>query len=185
MRRLALVFLLLATQALAAPEPYALERSRVGFTWFFGDDPVTGRMEVSRARLLLDFDRPENSRIDVAVDTTRADAGNPLAAGAMTGQSVLWTERFPEITFRSNSIRRDGAGGAIVAGDLTLRGVTRHQTFRARLFRPPGTASGDRRRLTIRLDGTLSRSAFGADGYGAMVGDEVRLRIEAVIAADP
>ena len=104
-----------------------------------------------------------------------------LAGEAMKGQSVLWTDRFPEITFESNEVRRDGEGGATVTGMLTVRGETRPQTFRARLFRPPGTAAGDRDRLTIRLDGSLSRSAFGASGYANFVGDEVDLDIQAFI----
>ena len=142
-------------------------------------------MPVKRATLVLDFDNPRNSRVLVAVDAARANAGNILAQDVMTGDQVLWTDRYPEITFVSKRIRRDGAGGAVVEGDLTMRGVTRAQTFRARLFRPGNAAPGDRNRLTIRLDGSLSRSAFGADGYANMVGDRIELDIAALIIAQP
>ena len=66
-------------------------------------------------------------------------------------------------------------------GDLTVRGVTRPQTFTARLFRPGKAAPGDRSRLTIRLEGDLSRSAFGAAGYAGVVGDRIELDIQALI----
>lgn len=185
MRILALVFIFLASSALADPVRYDLkaDESRVGFTWFLGQDPVTGRMPVSRADMALDFDQVANSRVNVAVDVSRAEAGAPFAGEAMKGQSVLWADRFPEIVFRSTSIRRDGAGGAIIAGNLTVRGVTRPQVLTARLFRPAGAAPGDRRQLTIRLEGALSRRDFGADGFASFVGDRVELRILARIAA--
>lgn len=170
--------------AMAAPDAYRLlsDQSRVGFTWFLGDDPVSGQMSVARADITLDFDRPADSRVFVAVDAASARAGAPFAGEAMKGQSVLWTDRHPEITFRSKTVRRDGAGGAVITGDLTVRGVTRPQTFRARLFRPAGAVAGDRSQLTIRLDGRLSRSAFGAGGYSTFVGDTVVLDIQARIA---
>lgn len=176
----------LATQSLAAPVAYALQKdqSRVGFTWLLGQDRMSGTMPVSRADIVLDFDDPANSRVLVVVDAAGASAGPPFAGEAMKGQSVLWTDRFPEITFRSRSVRRDGAGGAILTGDLTVRGVTQPQTFTARLFRPAGAQAGDRSELTIRLGGALSRSAFGATGYSSFVGDEVTLDIRARIVSD-
>ena len=175
-----------ATSGFAAPADYLLQKdqSRVGFTWFFSSDAITGTMPVSRAEIALDFDRPANSRVVVAVNAANARAGAPLANEALKGQSVLWTDRFPEITFRSTDIRRDGQGGAIMTGTLTVRGVTQPQTFTARLFRPAGQAAGDRSELTIRLTGSLSRSAFGADGYANFVGDRVDLDIQAFILRD-
>ncbi len=175
---------LISAAAVAAPDDYLLrkDQSRVGFTWFFNEDAVAGTMPVSRAEIALDFDRPANSRVVVSVNAARARAGAPLANEALKGQSVLWTDRFPEITFRSRDIRRDGQGGAVMTGTLTVRGVTQPQTFTARLFRPSGQAAGDRSELTIRLTGSLSRSAFGAGGYANFVGDRVDLDIQARIA---
>ncbi len=185
-KRLALAMCLTLTSsfAVAAPADYQLQRdqSRVGFTWFFNKDAVAGSMPVARADIALDFDRPANSSVVVSVDAAKARAGAPLANEALKGQSVLWTDRFPEITFRSRDIRRDGQGGAIMTGTLTVRGVTQPQTFTARLFRPAGQAAGDRSELTIQLTGSLSRSAFGASGYANFVGDRVDLDIQARIA---
>ncbi|MGR3514284.1 MAG: YceI family protein [Paracoccaceae bacterium] len=187
LKRLSFLLCLLVYGAVAqaAPTDYALQRdqSRVGFTWFLNSDPVSGTMPVSRADIALDFDRPANSRVRVAVDASRARAGAPFAGEALKGQNVLWTERFPEITFQSRDVRRDGQGGAIMTGTLTVRGVTQPQTFTARLFRPQGQPAGDRSELTIRLRGSLSRSAFGASGFSSFVGDQVNLDIQARVVA--
>ena len=169
---------LFSTPALAAPQSYVLQKedSTVGFSWFLGKDEVKGTMPVARANVVLDLDRLRDSKVSVAVDVTRARAGFPFASQGMKSRKVLWANRFPEITFVSTGIRRSDKG-ALVDGNLTVRGVTRPATFTARLFRQAGTEAGDRSRLSVRLTGSLSRSAFGADGWSDMAGDEVKLNI--------
>ena len=66
-----------------------------------------------------------------------------------------------------------------MARGLTVRGVTRPVVFDAQFFRQQGTQPGDRRLLSIIVTGSLSRAAFGADGWSGLAGDEVRLTIVA------
>lgn len=168
--------------ATAAPVPYDLQadRSTVGFETDFGPDHITGAMPVKSARLILDFDQVKNCVIDVSLDAAHADASFPFAAQAMKGPKVLDARAYPEMVFRSSAITRNG-DGARVAGDLTIRGVTRPVTLDATIFRQQGTEAGDLSRLTVRLTGKLNRSDFGATGWSDMVGDEVRLIITARI----
>ena len=79
--------MLAAAAALAAPLPYRLEAeaSSVGFETDFGPDLITGAMPVKSAALVLDFDAVANSRIDVALDVTGAQASVPFVAQAMKG----------------------------------------------------------------------------------------------------
>jgi polyisoprenoid-binding protein YceI len=167
----------------AAPASYALEKekSSVAFAWDFGQDEVTGRMPVARADLVIDFQDVGASRVDVAVDVAHAEAGFPFATQAMKGPKVLDAGRFPEISFRSTRVRRDGEG-ALIDGDITIRGVTRPTTLSAQFYRQQGSAEGDLSHLSILLTGAVSRAAFGAGGWGDMAGDEVRLQILARIA---
>lgn len=184
MRRALLALALLAATPLAAkPVPYVLEpaESTVGFETDFGPDLITGAMPVKSANLVLDFDSVANSRIDVALDVAGAQASFPFAAQAMKGPRVLDAQAFPEMSFHSTAIRRDG-DGAQVQGDLTIRGVTRPVTLHAIIWRQKGTEAGDLRQLTVQLTGSVRRSDFGATGWSDMVGDEVRLTILARIA---
>lgn len=182
---LVLLLVALAAPAWAAPRHYLLQKdqSTVGFTWFFGKDAVRGRMPVAAADIVIDFDQASNSRFQAAVDVTGAEAGFPFASQAMKGPKVLWSERFPRIEFVSRRVRPAGAG-AVIEGDMTIRGVTRPVTMEAEVFRQRGTEAGDLRLLSIRLTTRVSRSAFGADGWSDMVGDEVRLEILARIEED-
>lgn len=163
---------------LAAPASYDLEKDKsvVGFTWFFGADPVKGTMPVRDAELVIDFDHVENSRVAVSVDVANAKAGFPFADQAMKGPKVLWVEQYPTIVFESQRVRRAG-DGAEIDGLLTVRGVTQPVTFAAQLYRQRGTEEGERDRMSIVVTGDLSRSAFGATGWSDAVGDTVSLTI--------
>jgi polyisoprenoid-binding protein YceI len=182
-RLTAALLLALAGPALSAPASYVLEpaASSVGFETDFGPDRITGRMPVTRADLTLDFDQLSNSTVAVTIDVRNAEASFPFAAQAMKGPKVLDAQAFPEITFASTSVRKAG-DGATVEGNVTIRGVTRPMTLAAQIWRQADSEPGDLSRLTVRLVGQVTRSAFGATGWSDMVGDEVRLDILARIA---
>jgi polyisoprenoid-binding protein YceI len=188
MRALPRLFLLmiLAQPATAAPTAYVLEpeRSTVGYATDFGQQVITGSMPVTEANLTLDFDDVGNTRIEVVLDVSRANASFPFAAQALRGDTVLDARNHPTIRFVSTRVRRDGQS-ADVQGDLTIRGVTKRVTLRATIYRPEGQAEGDNSRLTVQLVGAVNRSDFGAVGFADMVDDEVRLDIVARIAAAP
>jgi polyisoprenoid-binding protein YceI len=175
----ALIIAILTSQtALAAPAQYTLDvtQSQVGFEADFGPDKITGDMPVTRADLILDFDRAANSKVSVALDVSNAKASFPFAAQALKGPKVLDARQFPTITFQSRSVTAEGSGARVV-GDVTIRGITRPVTLTASIFRQTGSAPGDLSRLTIRLTGTVRRSQFDAIGWSDMVGDEVRLDV--------
>lgn len=175
---------LLPLAAEARPVPYVLQAdvSTVGFETDFGREHITGTFPLARAVLVLDFDNAANCRIDVTLDVRHARASFPFAAQALRGREVLDAASHPEMHFVSTAVRAQG-DVAEVAGRITIRGVTRPITLKARIYRQSGQATGDRSRLTVRLTGSIRRSDFGATGWADLVGDEVRIMIEARIAA--
>lgn len=166
----------------ARPLHYALDPSQsyVGFVVSMGQGPLQGRMPVTVANLTLDFDRAVASRVSVTLSPAKAEMGLPFATEAMKSPEVLDTRRFPDIRFESTKVTADG-DGARIAGQITIRGVTRPILLSARIFRPAGSAAGARDELTVRLKGSVSRKDFGAAGFADMVGDEVTLDIRAHI----
>ncbi|MBT8415771.1 MAG: YceI family protein [Boseongicola sp.] len=168
-----------AVSVWAMPLSYALDagESRVGFEVPFGPDQITGTMPVRLADIALDFAQPSNSRISVVLDVGNAQANFPFATQALRGPRVLDAAAFPDITFVSNSIevQRDAPSKARLGGDITIRGVTRPIVLDVELFRPAGRAPGERELLFVRLEGAVSRAAFGATGWDDLVGDEVSL----------
>jgi polyisoprenoid-binding protein YceI len=178
-RRLALAVLLAsALPALADPVAYRLqpELSTVGFSYVMAGQKMNGQMPVQSADIMLDLDQPANSRVAAVLRADRANAGPDYATVAMQSAEVLDTAEYPTISFRSTGVT-ETAGGAVVDGEITIRGVTRPIRLQAQFFRQQGSAEGDQSKMSIVLKGAISRQDFGAAGYGGLVGDRIDLTI--------
>lgn len=182
MYRIALLLCLIAGLATAAPQTYRLNtaRSTVGFTYGFGEAENKGQMPVKSATMQIDLRNVSASHIDVSLDADGARAGFFFATQAMKGPEVLDTAQFPTVRFTSTRITGTLRKARII-GNLTVRGVTRPVTLDAALYRQRGTDPEDLDNLTVLLNGSISRSAFGANGFSAYVGDKIGLRIIARI----
>ena len=95
---------------------------------------------------------------------------------AVKSDRVLASRQFPTAAFQSRSVRRNGAG-AVIEGELTLKGVTRPVVLDAQIFRERGSEAGDLSNLILLITGTLDRREFGADGYAGLVGPAIDLRV--------
>lgn len=88
--------------------------------------------------------------------------------------------KYPEITFRSTSIRKKGKDRYALSGNLTIHGVTRPVTMNLE-YR--GTTQNPMSKVTtagFQLDGVIKRSDFNVGpGFPAMViSDEVRIKAD-------
>lgn len=177
------------SRARAAPTRYTLidKGSNVGFRFFLSGVPTQGSMPVKSAQIVIDPQNLGASRVDVTLNVAKARTSLFFATEALVSPQVLDAGRFPTIRFVSQSITlaSDGrlSGGASIRGLLTMRGVTRPIALNANVLRAPGSAADDLRYLTVQLDGSVSRTAFGAGGFADLVTDRVDLDILAVIAA--
>ncbi|MEO0369936.1 MAG: YceI family protein [Pseudomonadota bacterium] len=178
---LALVWLI-APPAAAAPDTYRLDlaQSVVGFTYQFQGSPRQGQMPVKDAVMQLDLDNIAGSQVNVTLNAAQAQAGALFMTSTMKGSKILNTADHPTIKFTSTRIE-GSLRGAQITGDLTIRGVTRPVTLTAGLYRQQGTTRTDRSRLIVQLLGSISRSAFGANGFPGFVADQIDLNIIAYI----
>ena len=69
----------------------------------------------------------------------------------------------------------------MTAAEAVKTEIPDEDVLRAQLYRQNGTEVGDRDRMAIVVTGSLSRAAFGADGWSGMAGDRVDLTILARI----
>lgn len=177
---------LVAASAQAAPVEYVLDprQSRVSFTWFYGESPVSGQIAIGSADLTLDLDNIGRSDVRVSLEAGTAQAGFLFATQALRGRQMFDAENYPEITFSSDGFRLNG-GAVSVDGQVTIRGVTRPLVMQATLFRQEGTEPTDRDHLAIELVGAIDRHEFGASGFPDEVGSDVEIRILAYIDRAP
>ncbi|WP_171121185.1 MULTISPECIES: YceI family protein [unclassified Ruegeria] len=182
-----LVTLPMVRPALAALQPYELlkDGTSVDFTFALSGITQSGTMPIQSADIQIDLRDLPNSRVAVVLSVAEARTKVPFARKPMLSESVLDAAAFPTIQFESTSILLGEGGrisrGAMVVGDLTLRGVTRPIALQANLFRERGSATDNLDDLSINLTGALNRHDFGASGYADLVQDTVGLDIQARI----
>ena len=178
-----------AAPATAAPRTYALngENSEVSFRFNLNGITQSGTLPVRTADIQLDPDDLEASQARVTADIRRAQTSLVFITQALLSEDVLDAENHPIVEFVSTDITLGAKGrlseGATLTGLLTLRGVTRQIVFEVRLSRPAGSTPDDLSVLYARLNGTISRSAFGANGYRDLVADAVDIDIHAELRA--
>jgi polyisoprenoid-binding protein YceI len=94
---------------------------------------VRGAFKNVKGRLNFDPAKPEASTVEVIIDAQQLWSGEPDRDAHLKSADFLDAATHPQITFRSSSVRLLGGHDYEVAGNLTIRGVTRPATLRATL----------------------------------------------------
>jgi polyisoprenoid-binding protein YceI len=149
-------------------EPIALEVSHtytnVQFTIYkWSVLKQEGTFKDSSGEVVLDPDDPTRSRVQLTVAVASIDTRSSGRDRVLRGEDFFDADRYPAMTFVSTGISRAGKDLFQVAGDLTIRGVTKHLTVPVRFFgmgsRPgAGTFAG------FETDFTVDRTEFGVNG---------------------
>lgn len=114
-----------------------------------------------------------------SADATAIKSGDENLDGHLSSPEFFDVEKHRAISFSSSSMRADG-DSVVVAGDLTIKGVTKPVELRGTLSGPGADAWGGER-LGLVLQTTIDRTEFGIDwmmdipGGGAVLGREVAL----------
>lgn len=185
MRLWAMIFAVFASASMAEPVAYRLDgtASRIEFTFDLEGLPLSGRVPITTADVIVDFDNLAQSRVGVTMHVARATTRFGIATEAMRLPSMLNTAVYPMAQFHSRRVTRLG-DGARLEGDLTLRGVTRPVTLEGAIFRRRGSLPGDLSDLVLIFEGTLDRHDFGASGYHHLVAEIVALRVLVAIVRE-
>jgi polyisoprenoid-binding protein YceI len=112
------------------------------------------------------------------------DTGEPVRDEHLRSSPDFFdVERHPQISFKSTRISDSDGELLQIAGELTMRGVTRAVELSARPAGRSRDADG-RERLELQLHGELNRRDFGLvwnqalDTGGALLGNKVKLALE-------
>ncbi|MEQ1578932.1 MAG: YceI family protein [Hyphomicrobium sp.] len=100
----------------------------LGFSW------LTGRFDTFSGVFTYDDKKPEASKVSVEIDTTSINSNHAERDKHLRSADFLDAAKFPKATFVSKSVTPNGAGKATIAGDLTLRGVTKPVTIDAQFI---------------------------------------------------
>ncbi len=192
MRALALI---VALFAIAAPSASAQDAQRfvldgahtqVAFSIErFGFNYVLGRFDQVEGEVLLDQAAPERSAVNATIQTASISTGLDLRNEHLRSERWLSAAAFPTLTFRSTSVRRVGDNAADVTGDMTIHGVTRPVTLHVTLNQVGALPNNQQTGAGFSATGVISRAAFGINTAPNLIGDEIRITIEALGQAPP
>jgi len=141
----------------------------LGTAWAFG------RFNAFTGTFTIDADKPENSKVDVSIDTASVDTNHKGRDAHLSGPDFLDVKQFPTATFKSKSVAKKGDTYA-VTGDLTLHGVTKSVTID---MQHTGGIEAPKLGKKMGFLGTLaiSRSAYGIKFMPDGLGDEIKLTL--------
>lgn len=143
----------------------------------------TGRFENFAAELLIDADRPLTTNVQVTVRTADVALAYPGAVDLLRSPAFFDVERFPEARFNGAATGEGTLARFPLAGELTIRGITRPHRMEARLVDRKRDATLGRDVAEFSGSGTMKRSEFGMTSDTAAISDEIRLvvRVRIVI----
>ncbi len=146
----------------------------------FGFSTQTGKW-MAKGTLLLDDKKIQNSKVNVTINVGKIATGLTELDNHLKGEEFFDVIKFPTATYVSTSVDRTGKERAIIHGNLTLHGVTKPVTLKAKLNKKGKNPINNKLTLGFAATGTLRRSDFGLTTLLPGVGNEVQLDIEAEV----
>lgn len=143
---------------------------------------VRGSFQEFEGTGYFDPDHPEETQLELTVQAASIDTGNADRDGHITSNDFLAMDQHPEIRFKSISVEVAEDDIYRVAGDLTIRGVTKPVTVD---FEYTGSAVDPYGNQRIGFEGatTISRKDWGVnwnaalEAGGVLVSDKVGLEL--------
>lgn len=150
---------------------------------------VHGSFRAISGDIKFEAGNPDLWSVDATIDVTSVNTGVPDRDNDLRSPKFFDVAKYPTMTFKSTSVKKDSSSGYLVKGNLTMHGVTKPVTL---VLDSPGNpqlgmdAKSMHRGFTATT--TINRKDFGLTWNGTMksgdnvLGDDVKieLNIEAV-----
>lgn len=178
------VFFVLVATAMAAPENYKIDpvHSSISFKVRHLFSYVTGKFTKFDGTFTIDPDAVDQSSVTATVQTPSIDTANNHRDDDLRGVDFFDVTKYPEITFKSKSVKQTGEKTADIVGDFTMHGVTKELTLHAQFL---GKGKGMRGEIS---GWHLTADPFKRGDYGLnwskviegtqVVGDDVEITID-------
>jgi polyisoprenoid-binding protein YceI len=138
------------SSAASANEAYKFDQSHSTISFSVHQFLGTTQGKFTRFDGKIDIDRehPENSSVTARIDVRSIDTGIVKRDNHLRSAEFFAVEKYPEITFKSRSVKRTGPQAGDILGDLTMHGVTRPITLHVKLLTFPNETKQTRWRVT-------------------------------------
>jgi polyisoprenoid-binding protein YceI len=179
---IAAVLIATVSPAASAKENYKFDPSgsTIGFSVHQFLGTTQGKFTKFNGKIEVDREHPENSSVTAQIDVRSIDTRIKKRDDHLRSPEFFNVEKFPQITFKSRSVKRTGPESGDILGDLTMHGVTRPTTLHVKLLTPINDTNRTRWAVTTE---PISRREFGlmfSSGAEAVsgIGQTVAINIE-------
>ena len=146
---------------------------------------VRGEFTNISGSALFDPSDLSKSSVEVTIEAASLSTREPQRDQHLRSGDFFDVEKYPTLTFRSTRVEPRGQEFFKLAGELTIHGVTKEATFDMEGPTPTVKDPWGNVRAGVTGSTKINRKDFGlvwnavTEGGGIMVGDEVKITIEA------
>jgi polyisoprenoid-binding protein YceI len=143
---------------------------------------VRGRFADFEGAIQFDEDQPAESSVTFTIHAASIDTSTPDRDAHLRSEDFFAVDKYPTITFVSTSVSPKGKNAFEVAGDLTMRGVTRAIVI-PMAYLGKATDPWGNQKVAFEGEMTLNRKDYGLnwnaaiEAGGFLVGDEVKVSL--------
>src|SRR5213594_2504761 len=123
--------------------------STIGFSVHQFLGTTHGKFTKFSGKIEVDRERPENSSVTAQIDVRSIDTRIKKRDDHLRSAEFFNIEKFPQITFKSRSVKQIGPQSGDILGGLTMHGVTKPVTLHVKLLTPLNETSQTRWGVTV------------------------------------
>jgi polyisoprenoid-binding protein YceI len=138
------------SSAALANETYKFDQahSTIGFSVHQFLGTTHGKFTKFDGKIDIDREHPENSSVTARIDVRSIDTGIVKRDNHLRSPEFFAVEKYPEITFKSRSVKQTGPQAGDIQGDLMMHGVTKPITLHVKLLTSPNETKQTRWAVT-------------------------------------
>lgn len=123
--------------------------STIGFSVHQFLGTTHGKFTKFNGKIEINREHPENSSVTAQIDVRGIDTRIKKRDDHLRSAEFFNVEKFPQITFKSRSVKQTGPQSGNILGDLTMHGVTKPVRLHVKLLTPLNETSRTRWAVTV------------------------------------
>jgi polyisoprenoid-binding protein YceI len=137
--------------AALANETYRFDPSgsTIGFSVHQFLGTTQGKFTKFNGKIDVNREHPENSSVTAQIDVRSIDTRIKKRDDHLRSAEFFNVDKYPQITFKSRSVKQTGPQSGDILGDLTIHGVTKPVTLHMKLLTPLNDTSRTRWAVTV------------------------------------
>jgi polyisoprenoid-binding protein YceI len=122
--------------------------STIGFSVHQFLGTTHGKFAKFNGKIDVDREHPENSSVTAQIDVRSIDTRIKKRDDHLRSAEFFNVEKYPQLTFKSRTVKQTGPQSGDILGDLTMHGATRPITLHVKLLTPLNETSRTRWAVT-------------------------------------